>query len=70
MPLNSMTDELLTLRRRYERDGLHANVLAVESTLKKLQVHPRHWATGACTDRTARSGSCLTASSLANPGQR
>lgn len=50
----SMTDELVQLRRRYEREGLHANVAAVEATLQQLRSHPRRWAVSAATDREAR----------------
>lgn len=54
MLLASMTDELLQLRRRYEREELHANVAAVEATLRQLKVHPRQWSTAAHTDRSAQ----------------
>lgn len=54
MPLSAMTDELLTLRQRYEREGLQENVAAVEATLKQLERHPRRWAVSAMTSREAQ----------------
>lgn len=54
MPLTSMTDELLALRGRYEREGLHANAAAVEATLGRLRSHPRTWDLPASVDRESR----------------
>lgn len=54
MPLSAMTDELLTLRRRYESEGLHENVAAVEATLKQLRSHPRRWNLSPSTDNQAK----------------